>query len=45
MKLTARQVETVKPQDRDFKLSDGGGLYLLVKTTGSNTTAVIHIVS
>ncbi|WP_426576977.1 tyrosine-type recombinase/integrase [Xenorhabdus stockiae] len=35
MKLTARQVETVKPQDRDFKLSDGGGLYLLVKTTGS----------
>ncbi|MCC8366362.1 tyrosine-type recombinase/integrase [Xenorhabdus sp. PB61.4] len=35
MKLTARQVETVKPQDKDFKLSDGGGLYLLVKTTGS----------
>ncbi|MDC9613056.1 tyrosine-type recombinase/integrase [Xenorhabdus khoisanae] len=35
MKLTARQVETVKPQNKDFKLSDGGGLYLLVKTTGS----------
>ncbi|OKP05379.1 tyrosine-type recombinase/integrase [Xenorhabdus eapokensis] len=35
MKLTARQVETVKPQDKDFKLSDGGGLYLLVKATGS----------
>ncbi|PHM61157.1 tyrosine-type recombinase/integrase [Xenorhabdus ishibashii] len=35
MKLTARQVETVKPQDKDFKLSDGGGLYLLVKITGS----------
>ncbi len=35
MKLTVRQVETVKPQDKDFKLSDGGGLYLLVKTTGS----------
>ncbi|MBD2803906.1 tyrosine-type recombinase/integrase [Xenorhabdus sp. ZM] len=35
MKLTARQVETVKPQDKDFKLSDGGGLYLLIKTNGS----------
>ncbi|SFU65614.1 protein of unknown function [Xenorhabdus koppenhoeferi] len=35
MKLTARQVETVKPQDKDFKLSDGGGLYLLVKVNGS----------
>ncbi|MBD2796321.1 tyrosine-type recombinase/integrase [Xenorhabdus sp. 18] len=35
MKLTARQVETVKSQDKDFKLSDGGGLYLLVKTNGS----------
>ncbi|PHM73655.1 integrase [Xenorhabdus kozodoii] len=34
MYLTA-QVETVKPQDKDSKLSDGGGLYLLVKTTGS----------
>ncbi|MEQ1969770.1 integrase arm-type DNA-binding domain-containing protein, partial [Xenorhabdus nematophila] len=35
MKLTARQVETVKPQEKDFKLSDGGGLYLLVKVNGS----------
>ncbi|MBD2805433.1 integrase arm-type DNA-binding domain-containing protein, partial [Xenorhabdus sp. ZM] len=35
MRLTARQVETVKPQDKDFKLSDGGGLYLLVKVNGS----------
>ncbi|REF28708.1 integrase [Xenorhabdus cabanillasii] len=35
MKLTARQVETVKPQEKDFKLSDGGGLYLLVKENGS----------
>ena len=31
MKLTARQVDTSKPKDKPYKLSDGGGLYLLVK--------------
>lgn len=35
MKLTARQVETAKPKDKSYKLSDGGGLYLEVTTTGS----------
>lgn len=35
MKLTARQVETAKPKDKAYKLSDGGGLYLEVATSGS----------
>ncbi len=35
MKLTARQVDTCKPKEKDYKLSDGGGLYLLVKQSGS----------
>ncbi|EPC3513886.1 tyrosine-type recombinase/integrase [Klebsiella pneumoniae] len=35
MKLTARQVDTSKPKDKPYKLSDGGGLYLLVNPNGS----------
>lgn len=35
MKLTIRQIDTQKPRDRAFKLSDGGGLYLLVNPNGS----------
>ncbi|HCR60874.1 MAG TPA: integrase [Serratia liquefaciens] len=35
MKLTARQVDTAKPKEKPYKLSDGGGLYLEVATTGS----------
>lgn len=35
MKLNARQVETAKPKDKPYKLSDGGGLFLLVNTSGS----------
>ncbi|QGX90920.1 DUF4102 domain-containing protein [Tatumella sp. TA1] len=35
MKLNARQVDTAKAQDKPYKLSDGGGLYLLVNPTGS----------
>ncbi|MCT4713214.1 tyrosine-type recombinase/integrase [Enterobacteriaceae bacterium H11S18] len=35
MKLTARQVETAKPKDKSYKLSDGGGLFLLINTNGS----------
>ncbi len=27
--------KNAKPKDKDYKLSDGGGLYLLVKKTGS----------
>lgn len=35
MKLNARQVDTAKPRDKDYKLPDGNGLFLLVKTSGS----------
>lgn len=35
MKLTIRQIDTTKPKDKAFKLSDGGGLYLLVNPSGS----------
>lgn len=35
MKLTARQVDTAKSKDKPYKLSDGGGLYLEVSTSGS----------
>ena len=32
--LSDVQVGNAKPKDKDYKLSDGGGLYLLVTTTG-----------
>ncbi len=33
-KLPAAAVRNAKPRDRDYKISDGGGLYLLVKSSG-----------
>lgn len=30
VKLNARQVDTAKQKDEPYKLSDGGGLYLLI---------------
>jgi hypothetical protein len=35
MKLTGTKVAEAKPADRERKLSDGGGLYLLVKPKGT----------
>lgn len=35
MKLTVRQIDTAKPKEKPYKLSDGGGLYLEVTTSGS----------
>ena len=32
--LSELQVKNAKPKDRDYKLADGGGLYLLVTPTG-----------
>ena len=40
MALTARQVETAKPKDKDYKLSDERGLYLLVKPREHATGAL-----
>ncbi len=33
--LSANEVKIAKSIEKDFKLADGGGLYLLVKTTGA----------
>lgn len=30
MPLNARQIDTAKPKEKEYKLTDGGGLYLLV---------------
>ncbi|HUX64299.1 tyrosine-type recombinase/integrase [Sulfuricella sp.] len=35
MALTAIEVKAAKPTDKPFKLSDGGGLYLLVQPNGA----------
>ncbi|CAK0777176.1 hypothetical protein CCP3SC15_560021 [Gammaproteobacteria bacterium] len=35
MPLTDATARTTKPQDKPFKLADGGGLYLLVKPDGA----------
>lgn len=31
MSLNTRQIDTAKPKEKEYKLTDGGGLYLLVK--------------
>lgn len=36
-KLSARSVQTAQIKDKDYKLSDGGGLYLFVRKTGSKS--------
>lgn len=35
MPLNARQVDTTKPKEKPYKLTDGGGLYLQVNTNSS----------
>ncbi|WP_321777598.1 Arm DNA-binding domain-containing protein [Sulfurimonas sp.] len=32
--LTDTKIKTTKPKEKDYKLSDGGGLYLLVTKAG-----------
>ena len=44
MGLTAIQVKEAKPSDKDHKLSDGEGMYLLVKKNGNNTSAPTEII-
>nr|WP_267345395.1 MULTISPECIES: integrase arm-type DNA-binding domain-containing protein [unclassified Gilliamella] len=33
--LTDTQIKTAKPQNKDYSLFDGNGLYLLIKSNGS----------
>ncbi|KLP35549.1 tyrosine-type recombinase/integrase [Enterobacter ludwigii] len=35
MALTSKQIDAAKPAEKDYKLTDGGGLYLLVKKAGA----------
>lgn len=35
MALTDTQIRQAKPTDKEYKLADSGGLYLLVKPNGS----------
>jgi len=35
LRLKAQVINSVLPKDKDFKMSDGGGLYLLVKVNGA----------
>jgi len=35
MPLTTKQIENLKPKAKDYKISDGEGMYLLVKKNGS----------
>lgn len=35
MALTATKLETLKPKKTDYRIADGGGLYVLVRPTGS----------
>lgn len=38
MPLSDPKIRSLAPQDRDFKVGDFGGLYLLVKKTGSRSS-------
>lgn len=35
MKLTDAQIKNAKPSDKQYKLTDGQGMYLLVRPNGS----------
>ncbi|BEN05079.1 tyrosine-type recombinase/integrase [Serratia bockelmannii] len=37
MKLNARQIESAKPKDKPYKLSDGGGMYLEIFPNGTKS--------
>ena len=45
MALTAIQVKEAKPSDKDQKLSDGEGMYLLVKKNGSKYWRMGYIIA
>lgn len=37
MKLTARQIDSAKPKEKSYKLSDGGGMYLEIFPNGAKS--------
>jgi len=37
MKLTARQIDSAKPREKSYKLSDGGGMYLEIFPNGAKS--------
>ncbi|AVG76151.1 recombinase [Pantoea ananatis] len=37
MKLTARQIDSAKPKEKSYKLSDGGGMYIEIFPNGSES--------
>ncbi|WRH21912.1 DUF4102 domain-containing protein [Pantoea sp. JZ29] len=37
MKLTARQIDSAKPREKSYKLSDGGGMYLDISLNGAKS--------
>ncbi|QWA09506.1 tyrosine-type recombinase/integrase [Sodalis ligni] len=37
MPLSVRQIETLKPQEKPYKLADGGGLFLHITPTGNKS--------
>ena len=41
MSLVNSHIKEAKPRDTDYKLADGGGMYLLIKRTAVNTGAWI----
>lgn len=36
-KLTAKEIENTKPESREYKIADGGGLYLRVRPSGARS--------
>jgi len=41
--LTATQIKQAKPKAKDYKLSDGGGLYLLITKVGVKFHHVVPV--
>ena len=41
-KLTALKIKNAKPKDKEYHLSDGGGLYLRVYPNGTKSYILIY---
>ena len=36
-RLNGREIKNATPREKDYRLSDGGGLYLVVKASGGDS--------